>query len=188
MDSKRTLTSTDGVELAYWLARPEAATNRLLVLLHGVASNHTRWSEFVEHTTLAETWNILCPDLRGNGDSMTRSGQDIASWCRDLLETLRVEGFQTAVIVGHSLGAQVAIHLAHRSPEAVDGLVLIDPVFRRALRGMARRWYLNRWFLQLVALKVGVLNALGIRRREFPGRDIRALDEETRRADRKSVV
>ena len=47
---------------------------------------------------------------------------------------------------------------------------------------MPRRWYLNRWLLHVTSWKILALNALGFRRREFPGRDIRVLDEETRAA------
>jgi len=176
------LTAADGVELAYWLDRPSVESGRLLVLLHGVASNHTRWSEFVERTGLTERWSVLRPDLRGNGDSMSRSGQNVAAWGDDLLRILTAEGFSSAVFVGHSLGAQIAIHLAHQAAGATDGLVLIDPVFHRALRGRPLLWYRNRWLIRLAAWKVMALNALGLRRREFPGRDIRLLDEETRQA------
>ncbi len=180
MDSPGTWTAPDGVELAYRLSRPTAPTERLLVLLHGVASNHTRWSELVERTTLTRSWALLRPDLRGNGASMTRTGQSIAVWCDDLLGMLRSTGYERAVLVGHSLGAQVAMHLAHRAPERVAGLVLIDPVVAAALRGMPRRWARNRWLLRLAASGIGALNALGLHRRRFPSRDIRELDERTR--------
>jgi pimeloyl-ACP methyl ester carboxylesterase len=35
---------------------------RALVLLHGLASNGTRWSELVRTSGLAEHWTILFPD------------------------------------------------------------------------------------------------------------------------------
>lgn len=180
----RKLAATDGVELAYWVSSPPAASTagRAMVLLHGVASNHTRWSEFVERTTLTRSWNLIWPDLRGNGESMTRSGQEIAVWCSDLLEILEAEGVQKAVFVGHSLGAQVALNLAHRSPDAVGGLILIDPVFGHSLTGRPGWWYRNRWLLRLAALKIRLFNALGFRRGRIANRDIRALDEETREA------
>jgi pimeloyl-ACP methyl ester carboxylesterase len=180
--SARRLTAADGVELAYWISIPSAETDRALVLLHGVASNHTRWSEFVERTTLTGSWAVVWPDLRGNGESMTRSGQTIDAWCSDLLEILEAERLPGAIFVGHSLGAQVAVHLAHRSPDRVNGLVLIDPVVGHSLTGRPGWWYRNRWILRLAALKIRVLNALGLRRRRIANRDIRALDEETREA------
>lgn len=178
----RTLTASDGVRLAYWLRTADGDGDRLLLLLHGAASNHTRWSELVETTTLRERWDLLAPDLRGNGESMTRSGQRLEVWCRDLLELLDAEGRADAVVAGHSLGAQIAVHLAHRAPSRVSALVLLDPVFRRALRGRQRRFL--RWapLVRVAAAAIDLLNRIGLRRRRIPGRDLRELDEQTRRA------
>ena len=69
--------------------------------------------------------------MRGNGDSLTRGRLDTEIWSRDLAEILEVEGYPSALVIGHSLGAQIAIHFAARYPAHTDGLVLIDPVFRR---------------------------------------------------------
>lgn len=178
--TRRTLRASDGVELAYWLWRTPAERDRLLVLLHGAASNHTRWSEFMERTRLKESWSVLAPDLRGNGESMTRGGQSISQWTQDLVEQLEAEGFSRAVFVGHSLGAQIALHMAHRHPERVRGLVLIDPVFPESLQGKLRRVWRLRWLVRAARALISALNALGFRRRAIPNRDIRKLDEETR--------
>jgi len=182
MDSARTLVASDGTRLSYWLRRSGAPGSGLLLLLHGAASNHTRWSELVETTRLRRIWDLLCPDLRGYGASMTRERQGIGVWCDDLLEILDAEGRRDAVVVGHSLGAQVAIRLADRAPERVRGLVLVDPVFRRALTGSLR--LVSRWaaLLRCAAAVVRFLNRLGLRRSHIPDRDLRELDEETRRA------
>jgi pimeloyl-ACP methyl ester carboxylesterase len=182
VQARRDLTTSDGVDLAYWLWRPAADGDRLLLLLHGAASNHTRWSEFVETTCLTESWSVLAPDLRGNGESMIRGGQTPEVWSRDLIEILDAESLPAPVIVGHSLGAQIAIHLAHRYPTRVRGLVLIDPVFTRALRGRQRRIWQLRWPLRAAMVVIRSLNALGIRRRRIPLRDIRDLDETVRQA------
>ena len=182
MSARRKLTASDGVDLAYWLWRAAGSDDRLLVLLHGAASNHTRWSELVEHTSLARSWSILAPDLRGNGESMVRGGQRCSLWSRDLVEMLDAEGFPTAVLVGHSLGAQIAMHMAHHHPQRVRGLVLIDPVFPRGVQGKQRRLVQLRWLVHAVRAAVRALNALGLRRRAIPNRDIRRLDEETREA------
>jgi pimeloyl-ACP methyl ester carboxylesterase len=182
MQSRRSLTASDGVELAYWLWRATTDGDRLLVLLHGAASNHTRWSEFVEHTRLTGTWSILAPDLRGNGESMVRGGQTCEVWSRDLVEILETEILPSAVVVGHSMGAQIAVHLAYRCPEKVCGLVLIDPVFPQSLRGKQRRLWQLRWPLRAAWALIRSLNALGIHRREIANRDLRELDEKTREA------
>jgi pimeloyl-ACP methyl ester carboxylesterase len=152
------------------------------LLIHGAASNHTRWSEFVDNTSLTGSWNVLFPDMRGNGASMTRGRQDMPLWCDDLADILDAEHARGAVVVGHSLGAQIAVNFAHRHPGRVCGLVLIDPVFQTALRGKQRLARRYRWFLRALAGLIRALNAMGVRRRRIEDRDLRELDEETRRA------
>ena len=73
----------DGAELSYWLSRVEGAKHTL-VMLHGVASNHTRWSEFVSTTSLTSSWNLLTLDLRGHGDSMFHGRINRRRWVADL--------------------------------------------------------------------------------------------------------
>ena len=92
--------------------RIERAPDRrpLLVMIHGLASNLTRWSEFVEYTRLRHNWDLLRIDLRGHGTSMVRGRIGMDLWCEDLSAVLEEEGYDTASIVGHSLGAQVGIH------------------------------------------------------------------------------
>jgi pimeloyl-ACP methyl ester carboxylesterase len=180
MDTLRTLQTADGTTLGYRLWRKDATPRRTIVLLHGMASNMTRWSEFIEQTALKENWDILCPDLRGHGQSFTRDGLNMDSWCRDLLALLDAEGCDRAVLIGHSLGAQVAVHFAARHSARVRGLALIDPVFHQALRGMMRAVNLARPVIKALVSVILFLNKLGLRRRRIPGRDLRKMDEATR--------
>lgn len=183
MDEACHLPLSDDVMLSYRRWRvPGNPERRTLVLLHGLASNHTRWAEFTEQTALKENWNILRPDLRGHGESPTCGNIGLEIWCDDLLRLLDAEGVSRAVIAGHSLGAQVACLFAARHPARVSGLVLLDPVHRPALRGwlnLARRLALP---LRLTAGIIRLLNRLGLRQRHFPLHDLRALDETTRAA------
>jgi pimeloyl-ACP methyl ester carboxylesterase len=180
--SKSTRSKTDGLELAYWLRHADSRGDRFLLLIHGAASNHTRWSEFVDNTTLTGAWNVIFPDMRGNGASMTRGRLGIPVWCADLGDVLDAESVSGAVVIGHSLGAQVAVHFAHRHPDRVRGLVLIDPVFQSALQGVQLFIRRYRWFFQGLAAVIRALNAIGLHRRHIVDRDLRELDEETRRA------
>ena len=187
MEIARTLAMRDGACIAYRVRRPEerarrADRQRALVLLHGLASNLTRWSEFVEQTNLGARWDLIRVDLRGHGASDTRGAIGLEIWCDDLAAILAHEGHDTAVLVGHSLGAQVALHFAMRHARRTAGLALIDPVFRQALHG---KWKLLAAFGPLLhgaAHVVRALNALGLRRRSLPPLDLRQLDEMARKA------
>lgn len=103
-------------------------------------------------------------------------------WCADLAEILDAEGYARAVLVGHCLGANVAIEFASRHPDRVTGLVLIEPMPREALTGtlgtVAR---LRPLFVSVVGL-VRALNALGLRRRRLRPLDLAEFDRETRAA------
>ena len=180
MEIHRTLTAPDGASLGYRLWRGGTAPRRVIVLLHGVASNMTRWSEFVEFTTLKQSWDILRPDLRGHGESFRRGTLNADRWCEDLKNILDAEGYAQALFIGHSLGAQVAVQFAARFPARVRGLVLIDPVFHQALRGGMRTASRMQPALRLLIGFIRLLNALGLRRRHIPNRDLRRLDEATR--------
>jgi pimeloyl-ACP methyl ester carboxylesterase len=183
MELARTITRDDGATAAYRITPARLREpGRAVVLLHGLASNLTRWSEFVEHTTLADRWDVLRVDLRGHGDSPTTGAIGHALWCDDLAAMLDAEGHPRAVLVGHSLGAQVALHFAVRHAARTAGLALIDPVFREALRGKWRLLAAAGPALQGAATAVRMLNALGLRRRQLPRLDLRVLDEIARRA------
>jgi pimeloyl-ACP methyl ester carboxylesterase len=140
----------------------------------------TRWSEFLEHTTLKSSWDILRIDLRGHGQSLCRRKLGMEIWCRDLLRILDDEGYPRAVLVGHSLGAQLAIHFAHQHPAQVSGLVLIDPILAPPSTWTMRSRRVLTPALRMAIASIRLLNRLGLYRRHIPERDLRALDEGTR--------
>lgn len=181
MDALRTLRARDGAAVAYGLRRG-AAPRPVLVLLHGAASNMTRWSEFIAHTALTQAWDILRPDLRGMGRSVYRGRIGMAEWCGDLAAMLDAEGYGRAVVAGHCLGANIALEFASRYPARAAGLILIEPMPRAALTG-AMRWVarLRPVFMGL-AWAVRAVNALGFYRRRIETLDLEQLDRETRAA------
>ncbi|HEX9811970.1 MAG TPA: alpha/beta hydrolase [Burkholderiales bacterium] len=179
MEIAKTQMMPDGAVLRYGLSRA-ARPRGVIVLLHGMASNRTRWSEFIERTVLKRDWDILCLDLRGHGESMVRGSVGMKIWSDDLANLLNAEGYDRALLIGHSLGAHLALRFAVRHPTRVHGLVLIDPVFQQALRGR-KRWQVRlRPLVALVAASIRFANALGLHRGKLPQRDLRALDERVR--------
>jgi pimeloyl-ACP methyl ester carboxylesterase len=178
----RRLRRPDGATLAYEVRPAGAPGGAPLLLVHGLASNRSRFAEFVEQTTIAARHALIRVDLRGHGDSITRRRIGMNRWCDDLAAVIDAEGDAPAIVVGHSLGAQVALHFARQHPRRVVALVLIDPVFRRALHG---RWLRLAQAVPLIALAariVRALNTIGLHRGALPPLDLRALDEVARRA------
>jgi pimeloyl-ACP methyl ester carboxylesterase len=87
---------------------------------------------------------------------------------------------EPALLIGHSLGAQIATFCAHREPQRLAGAILIDPVFNQALTGTSRRLYRLRHLLSAMVWLLRVINAAGLHRRRYPPRDLEALDNEVR--------
>jgi esterase len=180
MESARTLTTEDGVTLSYRLCQEGPPRRPLIILLHGMASNMTRWSEFVELTSLKNSWDILRLDLRGHGESFYRGKLSAEIWSHDLVRVLEIEGYARALLIGHSLGAQLAIQFANLYPRHTSGLVLIDPILGKASHGIARWGRQFRYLVSVLALVVRFMNRLGLRRRHIPNRDLRELDQRMR--------
>jgi len=177
MDQRCRMRAADGVALGYrrW-SPPHPTVAPPLLLLHGAASNATRWWHFVAHSRLAASRVLLRPDLRGHGDSLWRGPAGMAEWVEDQVALLRQEGAPRAVIVGHCLGANLALQLAASHPEVCAGLVLVEPMPRQALRGKlawARRLAPG---LQAIAATIGRGNRLGMYRRRLAGVDLEELD------------
>ncbi len=202
-DVARVLLAADGARIAYRIAAATGAANSngqqaanaaqragtakrsAVLLLHGLASNLTRWSEFVEATNLTESHDVIRVDLRGHGESITRRPISLELWCEDLAAILAQEHSARVTLIGHSLGAQVALHFAARAPAAwrgvqVRGVALIDPVFRAALHGRLR-WYAQAGPVFRAAAQLArAANTLGLYRRHLPRLDLRALDARAR--------
>lgn len=112
----------DGVNLAYtsW-----AGAGRPLVALHGITASSMSFVGIAEK--LAGRRPLLALDLRGRGDSDKPTGPyGFAQHAQDVIAALRELGSRPVVLVGHSMGAYVAIAVAAAEPRLVAGLLLLD--------------------------------------------------------------
>src|SRR3546814_10836277 len=90
---------------------------------------------------LAATRRVLCPDMRGRGDS--EYAKDSASYtpmqyCEDVLELLEQEGIDRFVAIGTSLGGLMTMGLATVIPQRIAGAVINDVGPRLEPAGLAR--------------------------------------------------
>ncbi len=180
---ERRLLQATGADIVYRIRRsPATAPGAPIVFLHGLASNMSRWSELTRLTTLSQRHDLIRIDLRGHGESMTRRPFDMPRWRDDLRLLLDNEGAGTAHLVGHSLGATVAMDFAAALPGRVAGLVLIDPVFREAVVAEKRHFVRGGPVFQAAARLLRVFNRLGLYRRHLPPLDLEQLDQQARAA------
>ncbi|WP_198024980.1 alpha/beta fold hydrolase [Salinisphaera hydrothermalis] len=103
---------------------------RPLVLLHGLMDNSAGFAPLLAalEADAPLEHDVIAPDWRGHGDSDATPG---AYWFPNyladleaLLDTLGVT--EPAVLVGHSMGGQVASLYAGARPDRVAGLVTLD--------------------------------------------------------------
>ena len=118
----------DGVRLAVRVWPGPDTAERTIVGIHGLTANHTCWQPMAE--TLAPGWRLVGYDLRGRGGSdKPERGYSVAIHGDDLRGLLDHLGLRSAVIMGHSLGAHIAVRFAAHHPERVSQLVLFDGGF-----------------------------------------------------------
>lgn len=94
-----------------------------VVFIHGFCETSAMWFPYVD--SLTDTYEIICPDLPGFGDSELSTNElTIEKVADTLVQQLQTEGIFNAVFIGHSLGGYVALALAQRHPQMIRGLGL----------------------------------------------------------------
>jgi pimeloyl-ACP methyl ester carboxylesterase len=77
---------------------------------------------------LAKRWQLYALDLRGHGQSgRVKNWYRVSDYAQDILRFLESKISQPVVILGHSLGALVAVDVAAYKPKQVSAIILIDP-------------------------------------------------------------
>jgi pimeloyl-ACP methyl ester carboxylesterase len=103
-----------------------------VVFIHGNGCDHTVWAMqarwFAYHG-----YSVLALDLPGNGRSegpMPESVEAFADWMPQLLDTA---GVRQAALVGHSMGALIALETATRYPARVSRVSLLGFAYPMAV-------------------------------------------------------
>lgn len=124
-----------------------------VLLLHGHPRTHATWARVAP--LLAERFTVVCPDLRGYGESSKpATTPDHAPYSKramagDCVALMRALGYERFRLAGHDRGTYVAQRLALDSPESVRRLCLMEgiPIAEALARCDARfaaSWY--HWF------------------------------------------
>jgi len=97
-----------------------------VVLIHGNTSSSVWWEPTLAR--LGDEYHLIAPDLRGRGDTEGPSADwTVEMLARDVRGLLDLLGIDAAHLVGHSLGANVALQMALDRPAAVKSLTLLNP-------------------------------------------------------------
>ena len=109
----------------------------VVLFLHGVGLRAEAWNAQLE--VFADQHTVIAPDMPGHGEStpffVTPNLERYTARVAEALDT-------KAIVVGHSMGAMIALDLAVRYPHLVCGLVALNAIYRR--RAQAREAVLTR--------------------------------------------
>ncbi len=108
------------IQLAHWPGR-----GRSVFCVHGLTANCRAWDVIAGE--LSPEHDVWALDLRGRGRSdKPETGYGIAAHCADILAVADHLGVERFAVMGHSLGAYIALALAAQNPQRVQRAVLVD--------------------------------------------------------------
>ena len=97
-----------------------------LLLLHGLACDHTTWAPIIE--SLSKRYTVIAPDLLGHGRSdKPRADYSVGGYANGMRDLLTLLGIDKVTVVGHSLGGGVAMQFAYQFPERTSRVILVSP-------------------------------------------------------------
>lgn len=125
---------------ACWVSADTFPTGQqTLVFIHGAGADHRHWER--QYEALPQAFPIAAPDLPGHGASAGPGETEVgryADWLQDLLGAW---GIVRPVLIGHSLGAAIALSLASRRDTAAavvavgSGITMpVNPAFLAVLK------------------------------------------------------
>ena len=133
-----------------------------LVLVPGITSPAITWGFVGER--LAEKNDVYILDVRGRGLSSTGPDldYDLDSYADDVLEFIKALGLKDVTLMGHSMGARIAIRAARKDSSALAQLMLVDP----PVSGPGRRAYPAKldWYTESIRLSRLGMSAEDMRR------------------------
>ena len=119
--------STSGGTHVAKLFCTESGKGRNVLFLHGWGCDGDDW--IWQQPAFEQAYRTITPDLRGHGRSeVTPSGTYMPNDFVGDVEALMLSKANGGkfVIIGHSMGGQIAARVAAKRPELVDGVVSID--------------------------------------------------------------
>ncbi|MFS4438318.1 alpha/beta fold hydrolase [Paracoccaceae bacterium GXU_MW_L88] len=109
----------------------ERGTGPTILLLAGITGDH-RFFDYGLIDNLAENYHVVALDRPGWGQSMTDNsrmqGNALQQQSAQIAELIRAQDWGQPLIVGHSMGAVIALDIAINHKELPRALALISPL------------------------------------------------------------
>ncbi len=114
----------DGDRHIHYLEWGKTTNPRVLLLLHGFMG-HAHWWDFVA-PWFAQDYRVIAMDLAGMGDSSPRDQYSTASFLGEVGAMLAFIDSPSTTLVGHSMGGRVSVFAAHRHPQYLKHVIIVD--------------------------------------------------------------
>lgn len=112
----------NGLRLAY--VEQGSRQGPAIIMLHGYSDSHRSFD--LVRPMLPCAWRVIALTQRGHGLSdKPAAGYDLADFGDDVRQFMDALNIERAILVGHSMGAAVALEAAAVSPDRVAGIALI---------------------------------------------------------------
>ncbi len=116
--------SINGIKMAF----DDHGKGPAVILIHGFPFNRKMWASQIA-ALAGNGFRVIAPDLRGFGDSKTgEAGFSIRVFADDIARLMHHLGIGRAVMVGMSIGGEVALDLLKRYPRKVVATSILAPV------------------------------------------------------------
>ena len=113
---------------AYTAAHDIDPARRSIVFVHGAGLDHSSWGLQSRYFGY-HGFNVVAVDLPGHGRTAgppLASVAEMSDWVKQILDEQKI---RTAAVVGHSMGALVALEFAARHPQSADRIALIGVAY-----------------------------------------------------------
>lgn len=128
-----------------------------LLLLHGFQMDGLTWMRVAK--VFEAAYDVIMPDARGHGRTGNAvPGTTTRMMVEDTAAFVQALGLQHPLVIGHSMGADIAGRLAQQYPHLVRAVVLVDPALQLVQPGTwmesegYKAWY-NDWLAYLEKMR-----------------------------------
>ena len=157
-----------GCFLHYWLRETSAPDAPLVMFIHGAGVDHRMWAGQID--SFAKKYRVLTLDLRGHGRSRPANEYSFDAVVDDCFALLDVVKAKKKVVVGLSMGGNVAQEMVFRNPSLFSGIFCADctcntlvPFFDRLLTPLYGALFgplLTLYAMDVLVRQVGETSAL----------------------------
>ena len=104
----------------------EGSGETTLLFIHGLSSTLDSWKKNIKG--LKNDYRTIAIDLPGYGkSSRNRNNYQLRDYAEMIEDFVEKKGLKNVILVGHSMGGQIAMHTVLKYPETFEKLILIAP-------------------------------------------------------------